>query len=176
MDAIIELLNHPYVVRKHIAKRLYRKDTIATYERLRSRAKRRHRLREEEYEGLDKIYTEIAEILSLQSKQIRRAVRFPNTSSSQEFRQSLKANIGHECLQLKAILNDASADTEQNYFKLYDKLRDKSKLKDEDLTHIAQKLEEFAKLIHKKLKKAKKEAKRYQFSMGQGQHSHLLDN
>ncbi len=176
MDSIILLLKHRYIVVSRLAELVYNKKSNATYERLRSRMTERHRFREEEYEKLKVIFKEIQASLEAQVKSLERVIKFPNSKSSKEFLEEFPKNIGHSSLQLKAILQDIGGQTEKDYYRMYDHLRERRELTNEHLEALATKLSDFASLIKSSLKTAQKEAKRYQFSAGRGQHSHILDN
>lgn len=136
----------------------------------------RHRFREDEYEKLKVIFEEMQSSLEAQVKLLERAIKFPNTKKTLEFLEEFPKNIGHQALQLKAILQDIGGQTEKDYYRMYDHLRERRELTNEHLEALASKLSDFATLIKDSLKIAQKEAKRYQFSAGRGQHSHILDN
>ncbi len=176
MDSLISLLKHRYIVVSHLAELLYDKKSNATYERLRSRMTERHRFKEEEYKKLHIIFTEMQLDLETQAKMLERLIKFPNTKNSKAFLEEFPKNIGHQALQLKAILQDIGGQTQKDYYRMYDHLRERRELKDEHLISLAQKINEFASTIKKQLKIAQREAKQYQFSAGRGQHSHILDN
>lgn len=176
MDSIILLLKHRYIVVSHLAELLYNKKSNATYERLRSRMTEKHRFREDEYENLKVIFEEMQSDLKAQVQSLERAVKFPETKKTKEFLEEFPKNIGHSALQLKAILQDIGGQTEKDYYRMYDHLRERRELTPKHLQSLAEKLGEFASLIQSSLKTAQKEAKRYQFSAGRGQHSHILDN
>jgi len=176
MDSIILLLKHRYIVVPRLAELVYDKNSNATYERLRSRMTERHRFREDEYEKLKVIFEEIQADLEAQVKLLERAIKFPNTKKTTAFLEEFPKNIGHQALQLKAILQDIGGQTEKDYYRMYDHLRERRELTNEHLEALATQLSAFASLIQSSLKTVQKEAKRYQFSAGRGQHSHILDN
>lgn len=176
MDSLISLLKHPYVVVARLAEVLYEQRSNATYERLRSRLTERHRFREDEYEKLKTIFEGIQSDLEAQVKALERVIKYPETDKTKEFLEEFPKNIGHPVLQLKAILKDMGGQTEKGYYRMYDHLRERRELTDEYLKALAHQLSEFIDFIKSSLKTAKKEAKRYQFSVGRGQHSHILDN
>ncbi len=176
MDSIILLLKHPYIVLSRLAELLYKKPSQANNVRLHSRMSEKHRFQEEEYEKLKVIFKEIQSDLETQVKSLERVIKFPNSKNSKEFLEVFPKNIGHSSLQLKAILKDIGGQTEKDYYRMYDHLRERRELTNEHLQDLANQFSIFAKLIESSLKAAQKEAKRYQFSAGRGQHSHILDN
>ena len=176
MDSIILLLKHRYIVLSRLAELLYKKPSQANNVRLHSRMSEKHRFQEEEYEKLKVIFEEIQTDLEGQVKSLERVIKFPTSEKSKEFLEVFPKNIGHSALQLKAILMDIGGQTEKDYYRIYDHLRERRELTSEHLEALAKKLSAFASLIQSSLKTAQKEAKRYQFSAGRGQHSHILDN
>ena len=176
MDSLIELLKHRYIVLSRLAELLYATPSQANNVRLHSRMSEKHRFQEEEYEKLKVIFEEIQSDLEAQVKALERVIKFPTSEKSKAFLEEFPKNIGHSALQLKAILKDIGGQTEKDYYRIYDHLRERRKLTEEHFEALASQLSIFATFIQTHLKTAQKEAKRYQFSAGRGQHSHILDN
>jgi len=176
MDSLILLLKHRYIVISHLAELFYQKPSQANNLRLHSRMTEKHRFQEEEYEKLKVIFQDMQTDLETQVKSLERAIKYPTSEKSTEFLAEFPKNIGHSALQLKAILQDIGGQTEKDYYRMYDHLRERRELTPKHLESLAEKLADFASVIQSSLKTAQKEAKRYQFSAGRGQHSHILDN
>lgn len=165
LTTLINLLNHPYVVRNRLAEALYGETGAAAFTRLMSRARGRHRFREEEVRGLIKLFRRLA------GKLERRAEKLQGLDLTQLTPRRIIRLLELPELNLKPLVETALG--KGNYYAFYDRARNRAQLPEEWRGAVAEELQRFATEIREQCDVAKQEARGYPFSVGKGGGSHL---
>ncbi len=170
MESLQYLLNHPFIVLNNVSEVLYQQKTTAFNARLRSRAIGRHRFREDEWVKLAKIFSKLSNQLT---KIAQKLEGLPQNDNAKK--KTVPLDILYiPMLNVKQLLSKSVENTPLNYFRIYDSLRNRTKLNENDLKPISAALLKFSEEIQQHLEQAKKEAKSYPFVLGRGSKSHLL--
>lgn len=162
LKSLTDLLTHPYLVRNRLAETLYGESSNAVYTRLMSRAKGRHRFREEEAHGLIKIFERLAGRLERLADKLQGAEVKPADA---------KKLLVFPELNLKPVI-DATLG-QGRYLSFYERLRDGRTLPEGWLEAVAAELLRLAAQIRENADLARGEARQYPFSYGKGRISHL---
>lgn len=162
LKSLTDLLTHPYLVRNRLAETLYGESSAAAHTRLMSRAKGRHRFREEEASGLIKIFEDLAGRLEGLAGKLQGAEIEPDDT---------KMLLVFPELSLKLLIDAALG--EGHYLSFYERLRDGRTLPEGWLEAVAAELRRFAAQMRENADLARREARQYPFSYGKGRISHL---
>jgi len=169
MDSLIQLLSHPYLMKKAVADIIYEEHNANTYERLRSRIKQRHRFTHDEYKKLTLFFSEFAEYIEIRAAIVSLAAQQPELVSNQPLLES----FAHPCLVFKALADDISISERPHYYHLYDQMRNRTTLKPEWANALADKLKDYATTIRQHVEQAHQQSNTYRFNYGRGNVSHL---
>lgn len=165
MQPLLDLLNHPYLVRNRLAEQLYGRSTTADHQRLKSRAAGRHRFREEEVKGLVKI------LLRLADKIDRRAQKLADLPLDEADNRVVYRLLDLPELTPKPLIDDALGP--ERYFSFYDRARQRGQVPDDWRQAVVAELRRFAGYLRQQCERTRLEARRYPFSYGMGGASHL---
>ena len=162
MKSLTKLLSHKYIQIRKVSDAIYKDKSNASYEKLRSRIKGRHRYTEGEYIKLTEYFEKVAR--KLRDINLEDYVDENNVFLYEKFLKDLP-----DCIEIKPVITDFNV----NYYPVYDQLRGKNVLDKKYLKELQRRLRYFATYIENKLEQAQSEARRYEFSHGRGSSSHL---
>jgi len=165
LSSLTDLLNHPCLVRNRLAEALYGEAGAPAHVRLASRARGRHRFREEEVAGLLKLLPRLARKLE------HRAGKLAALDLEQATPSAVQRLLDLPELNAKPLIENALG--KEHYFSFYDRTRARGRLPEAWRNAVADELLRFAETIRTSVAAARQEARRYPYSYGKGGGSHM---
>jgi len=165
LHSLADLLNHRFVVRNRLAEALYGEGNVATYTRLMSRARGRHRFTEGEVHRLLVILRRLARKLD------RRAAKLAALGDKELRSGAVLRLLDLPEFNAKPFIEDALGT--DRYYAFYDRARARGRLPDAWRQAVVEALHAFVQEIHTGCEQAERDARQYPFSYGKGGASHL---